>query len=111
MIVACKGLSRKGLNKEDSITLLVAQDLRRHIRLFIEQEVLRCTVLAFPELLAEVRVDIIGHIDLTADSSAETNTNEYAVIQDSTQNTSVSTTDDSPGEDDDPIDNEVTDTD
>lgn len=102
---------RKGLNKEDSITLLVAQDLRRHIRLFIEQEVLRCTVLAFPELLAEVRVDIIGHIDLTADSSAETNTNEYAVIQDATQNTSISTTDDGPGEDDEPIDNDVADTD
>lgn len=60
---------RKRLKKEENMTLLVAQDLRRHIRLFIEQEALQCTVLAFPELLSEIRVDIIGHIDLTADDS------------------------------------------
>lgn len=99
---------RRRLNKGDSITLLVAQDLRRHIRLFIEQEVLRCTVLAFPELLAEVRVDIIGHIDLTADSDTETaenNTKEYAAIQNTVQNASADTADNnSPGEENDHLD-------
>lgn len=46
------------------MVLIVAQDLRRHIRLFIEQENLRCTVLAFPEILPEVRVNVLAQIDL-----------------------------------------------
>jgi uncharacterized membrane protein len=78
--------------------------------LFIEQEVLRCTVLAFPELLAEVRVDIIGHIDLTADSSADNSINEYAAIQEHIEDPTTNTIEDSSGVDDDQIDNDVGDT-
>ncbi len=51
-----------------AIVLLVAQDLRRHIRLFVEQESLRCTVLAFHELLPEVRVNVLGQIELITQS-------------------------------------------
>ncbi len=62
-----------------AIVLLVAQDLRRHIRLFVEQESLRCTVLAFPELLPEVRVNVLGQIELIAQPHAMASTQEEAL--------------------------------
>ena len=62
-----------------AIVLLVAQDLRRHIRLFVEQESLRCTVLAFPELLPEVRVNVLGQIELIAQPHSMASTQEEAL--------------------------------